>query len=518
MDFRTHRPQRHLGRSERSLVKIAQELARFLTKAQRSLTFETLHLSNRTRETLAHILVEFAEDLHQDIGVWSSLEHYNLEFFGTKLPCILLPDAAMDAALINPDRVQFLLWTLYSQLAPDLILAPNHQDLERLARWIAEFLQDRFAHVQYDSGVKTFLTTPNHYGWEVKRKLVWLGQHSYLFRLSCERYIHTHGGTPDIPTLDDFLCQENTCWSGLGVIDILAAALDIPEGQRHDLRSWYERHTAYFRVASVHESLMEMQNILNEQSYTVRVDEHARQFQAYRLVFGSLVPWDGAWYWSGMQRGFNTVTEDIIEQVKQDFHLQAPQIVYRYCEHLAAQAREIVSKHYQQFMDYFGKDLVIYPDGNAMADDMRKFHQYQFDSAPKQEVEAFLQKHHLAKPSPKIELPPDILECHDGIGVYFNPDEGQEMMTSFDSVISGFHKQGKGLNEDESEMIRQLLYSDAISPKFVRKLVQDYGDASIASAFLIPQDYDKHYLEYLLRRYKGHFYRKRYPSLTIVNT
>jgi hypothetical protein len=52
----------------------------------------------------------------------------------------------------------------------------------------------------------------------------------------------------------------------------------------------------------------------------------------------------------------------------------------------------------------------------------------------------------------------------------------------------------------------------------VRKLVQDYGDASIASAFLIPQDYDKHYLEYLLRRYKGHFYRKRYPSLTIVNT
>jgi hypothetical protein len=48
--------------------------------------------------------------------------------------------------------------------------------------------------------------------------------------------------------------------------------------------------------------------------------------------------------------------------------------------------------------------------------------------------------------------------------------------------------------------------------------VQDYGDASIAAAFLIPQDYDKYYLEYLLRRYKGHFYRKRYPSLTIVDT
>ena len=65
--------------------------------------------------------------------------------------------------------------------------------------------------------------------------------------------------------------------------------------------------------------------------------------------------------------------------------------------------------------------------------------------------------------------------------------------------------------------IRQFLYADAISPQFVRKLVQDYGDASIAAAFLIPQDCDKYYLEYLLRRYKGHFYRKRYPSLTIVD-
>jgi hypothetical protein len=71
---------------------------------------------------------------------------------------------------------------------------------------------------------------------------------------------------------------------------------------------------------------------------------------------------------------------------------------------------------------------------------------------------------------------------------------------------------------DEAEMLRQFLYADAISPQFVHKLVQDYGDASIAAAFLIPQDCDKYYLEYLLRRYKGHFYRKRYPSLTIVDT
>jgi hypothetical protein len=33
-----------------------------------------------------------------------------------------------------------------------------------------------------DSGVARFLQTPNRRGWDIKRKLVWAGQHSYLFR------------------------------------------------------------------------------------------------------------------------------------------------------------------------------------------------------------------------------------------------------------------------------------------------------------------------------------------------
>jgi hypothetical protein len=84
--------------------------------------------------------VEFAEDLSHDIGIWRSLEAYNHDFFGTPLPCVLQPDEAMDVEPINPARMQFLLWTLYAELEPGLILAPNHQDLERIALWIAEFL------------------------------------------------------------------------------------------------------------------------------------------------------------------------------------------------------------------------------------------------------------------------------------------------------------------------------------------------------------------------------------------
>src|SRR5438128_9119452 len=81
----------------------------------------------------------------------------------------------------------------------------------------------------------------------------------------------------------------------------------------------------------------------------------------------------------------------------------------------------------------------------------------------------FLKKHQLSTPVPQVDWSPDLLACEDGIGVYFNPEEGQEMMMSFDAVRRGFQKHGRDLREDESEMLRQFLYADAISPQFVRK-------------------------------------------------
>jgi hypothetical protein len=263
---------------------------------------------------------------------------------------------------------------------------------------------------------------------------------------------------------------------------------------------------------------MEVINLLNEQPYTIHVGEIGDTFRVDNVVFGGLVPWEGVWYWSGVQQKYEHVTDEVIQQIKRDFPLQASQVVYRYCPALAAQAREHLGKHYQQFVDCFGTDLVTYPDGKTMAEAMQQFYHSQSASAPKAEVEALLQRHHLSASSPQINWSPDLLACEDGIGVYFNPEEGQEMMRGFDDVLRGLQKCGSDVQEEEAEGIRQFLYADAISPPFVRTLVQDYGDASIAAAFLIPQDCDTYYLEYLLRRCKGHFYRKRYPSLTIVDS
>ena len=93
---------------------------------------------------------------------------------------------------------------------------------------MSEFLIAAFRQQPKDSGVARFLHTPNRRGWDTKRKLVWAGQHSYLFRHQCARYLEEQRtGTTDVNAIDDFICQHCTDWCGLGVIDLLAAALDL---------------------------------------------------------------------------------------------------------------------------------------------------------------------------------------------------------------------------------------------------------------------------------------------------
>ena len=89
----------------------------------------------------------------------------------------------------HPDRFRHFLWILYPVLLDGLTLSPTHQDLRRVADAASAFLSDAFAAVPKDSGVKAFLGTPNEHGWDVKRKLVWLGTHSFMFRPPFARYM-----------------------------------------------------------------------------------------------------------------------------------------------------------------------------------------------------------------------------------------------------------------------------------------------------------------------------------------
>ena len=86
---------------------------------------------------------------------------------------------------------------------------------------------------------------------------------------------------------------------------------------------------------------------------------------------------------------------------------------------------------------------------------------------------------------PEMNLPQELLESSNGICVYFNPEEGQEIVEDFNDVLSGLKKRGRDLTPAEWDAIRGWIWSEEVSPGFVRRLADEFGEESITAAFLL---------------------------------
>ncbi|MEI7687015.1 MAG: DUF3843 family protein [Planctomycetota bacterium] len=517
MIYSNQRPPAYEGRGDAYLAPTLKNLRRVLGGTQRDFAYATLRLGSDSLDEVAGILVDFAEDLHNGTGIWEAFERYNTEFFGDALPFVATDNGGGDVrAVFHPNRFRHFLWILYPVFIERLVLSPSHQDLQRIAQASSDFLADAFSAIPKDSGVKAFLRTPNERGWDVKKKLIWLGCHSFMFRAFFARAMENTGGKSAIGQIDDFVCQECTPWSGLGVIDILATVLDISQDDRSDLRSWYERHAAFYKLLSVSNETLEAVNVINDQPYRIRIDMQSHPFKRGQFIFGSLTPWRGEWYWSGEQRFMGDASQVDIADLIQTMKRTNSPIVCRYSKDYEAQTRERASKLHGKMLAFYGKDLVIYPDGMSMAADWQKELRSDWESRPKQEVKKVIEKHGLVKGRPEMNIPRDLLEQKDGLGVFLNPEEGKEVMTHFTSLIAGLKKKGNGLTKDEEDVIRGFFNADSVSPRFVRRVLEEIGDESVKAAFMLKGDLPRYWLDYLLRARKGIFYRKRYPSVSVI--
>ena len=517
MTYATHRPKGISGRGDSHLPRIVQDLRRKLAQVQRDFAYDTLRIDDDELGELAGVLVDFAEDLHNDIGLWAAYERYNVDIFGAPLPLTSPNGGDTGVRGVHPDGFRHLLWILYPAFIEGLALSPTHKDLSAVADTASAFLRDRFKSVPRDSGVQAFLRAPNEFGWDVKRKLIWLGTHSYMFRAFFANYVDeqdTDAG--DIGHTDDFICQECTQWSGLGAIDILAGVLDISDDDRRDVRSWYERHAAFYKLLSVNNETLEALNVISDQPYRVRINMPRHPFEPGQIVFGSLVPWRGEWYWSGAQKLWGDASDVNVDGLRQTMKRQNSQIICRYWKEYEALVRQRAAELHGAMLAHYGKDLVVYPDGLAMAADWQRELGRQWESKDPQKVREAIQKHGLKDGRPEMPIPKDLLEHKNGLGVFINPDEGKEIMRDFTTVVAGLERKGEGLTEEEEYCLRGFFAADAISPRFVRRVLDEYGSESVKAAFLLRGEQPGYWLDYLLRSHKGPFYRKRYPCVSVI--
>jgi len=141
----------------RPLVKRCDKVLDFV---QHGFRFPSLKLAPAARTRLAEILVDFAMDIHFNTGIWTALEKYNTDLFGTPLP-LMLPMNAKQPSGISIERVQFLLWNVYPQL-DGCELSNHHVDMLYATVEITAFLNNVLLPLlPAVSPVKEFLDKPN---------------------------------------------------------------------------------------------------------------------------------------------------------------------------------------------------------------------------------------------------------------------------------------------------------------------------------------------------------------------
>jgi hypothetical protein len=474
------------------------------------------NLSDQMRWDLTGILLDFAADLINQTGLWASYEKHNRQSFGIPLPMTLESGPSLPTEL-DFERIRHFLWIMIPEILDGLPLSPIDRGLCQLSQTIYAFLHEQRHLIKKANHIKSFLQTPNEYAWDVKRKLVWLGTKSYLFRLFYRQYLQEQDNVEfTIGHTDDFVCQQCSAWSGLGVIDILAGTLDLCEEERNDLRQWYERHAAPFLILSADRATLEARNIINDKSYTIRMNDNNVPFKPGQLVVGSLTGWRGEWYWSGEQRRFEKPTESVMADLKQSMIRQSPNLIYRYCPEREQKARQLMAQFHRESFAFYGTDLMVYSDGLSMAADWQREMRHRWKAQSPNVIQETMARHGMKNPCPEMSIPQDLLDSKDGFGVFFNPEEGQEIMEQFHDIVEGFRRQGVGLTEGQEDRIRAFMRSESISPAFVRRVVKEYGEASLQSAFCFQGTKATYWLNYMLRRYKGHFFRKRYPAISVV--
>jgi hypothetical protein len=95
------------GRGDKYLGEIAQELRRVLLKTQNTFVLPSCRLPDAVWSDAAVLLVEWAEDVHNGIGLWRTVETHQQRCFGTPLPLIVNTCPQVELRGFDPRRIQF---------------------------------------------------------------------------------------------------------------------------------------------------------------------------------------------------------------------------------------------------------------------------------------------------------------------------------------------------------------------------------------------------------------------------
>ncbi|HPI19287.1 MAG TPA: hypothetical protein PKY56_02865 [Candidatus Kapabacteria bacterium] len=109
--YQPARPSEYSGEGDKYLMPLIEGLDKILPDIESTYSTDLFKIRRKRRKAFACIIIEFAEDLYNDIGLWKSIEFHNKKLFNTPIP-IFIKDESEIKELFDKNRIKFLIYTL----------------------------------------------------------------------------------------------------------------------------------------------------------------------------------------------------------------------------------------------------------------------------------------------------------------------------------------------------------------------------------------------------------------------
>jgi hypothetical protein len=500
-------------------IELIEAIADLYLKRQKKFEHQTLKLKSDEAMELAWRIAGYLEDVVNQIGIFKALTTKNREIFGTPIPLFVKDPEHFSPDNISKQAVTYLVWDCLTEVREDLILSPTHIDLQTIAGEIYGYLKKRVKNTPPSSKVKDFVTlSGNKDGGFIKKRLVWLGMASYLFRFSASNYLADK--EKNVSTVEDFLMQKTTKLSGFTPLDIFVEMADLDEESKKELQKWEEPYMALYHVEDQTGDYWTVKNLINKKDYKVWRDYGASKtadpIKKGIFCLGGIVPWKKEWRWSGEQVIYTSLAPENISQIIKVLKHEYPKMIYRYCEESRKKAFEYVKDEYDFFISYFKTNPVTFDSGYTMRDQVNQyqqaFNQLKLKKIPKEEKK----KYNLEDGGPQLDFPEPLLESPDTAAFYV-ADKGMSFLTGFQEFLRALGKKGQDLTKDDEEVIYGYVMEPGIPHQLFHHLKNDYSFESVKCAFRVNEWNEERDLEFLLRCCKGQQYKEKFPDIKLVS-
>lgn len=311
--------------------------------------------------------------------------------------------------------------------------------------------------------------------------------------------------------LDHFVLQHRLA-SRITVVEAFVAAHpELTAAERDMLLGWRDVVEGIFEVTGKDRDAVVLFNVVDELTYQAWSNLGPRAFRQLKksmIVVGRLVPVGESWMVSGNLAVFPASARDVMLVSAAEQALSNPELAFRNPVKLA-EARSMVARQHEAFVDLFGADLIVVP-GIEVPDKVQEFERHWVnlvcpDGQPPEPV--------------SMGFPDDLLDA-DSVAIHFVAGEGMSFYPGYHLLEELFSSPTLIARRPYREALSDCLRDPDASPELLRRLAtRDPVKASTVFTKLLKRKRGFSWEtegEALLRKHKPAYFDRTLLPRTVV--